>query len=672
MPKGTQHIRRREINPSRISAPKQVQRDLDFISILNLSPQIDCGRYPVKRIIGETLCVSADVLKPGHGSVIARICHKKREETNWVQTEMAYDLDNDRWFATFPLKELGIYEYFVEAWIDNYSSKLEDLKKWTAAGENVSADMEELMDLIKRATTNSTIKEREDLSSCLNKIQISKDIENTLKLLSDPELSRIVINNIDKQGHAKTSEFRVIVDRDVASFSTWYEMFPRSQGKSVGASSSFKDCESRLGDIRAMGFDVIYLPPIHPIGHTNRRGPNNTPSKGASDPGSPWAIGDEHGGHYSIDPELGSMEDFLHFVKAAHEGGLEIALDLAYQCSPDHPYVKEHPEWFYHRKDGTIRYAENPPKKYYDLYPFYFQNSNWKELWNELLKIAMYWAEKGIRMFRVDNPHTKPIGFWEWLILNVKTKYPDVIFLAESFTRPKSMKLLAKIGFTQSYTYFTWKNTKKELTEFLNEFILSDAAEYYRGNFFANTPDILSEYLQNGGRPAFKIRLILAATLSSIYGIYNGFELCENQALAPDSEEYMNSEKYEYKIRNWNAPNNIKDYISKVNVIRKENVALHYTNNLKLLECDSEDIFFFGKWTQDRSNIILVAVNLDPFAAHHCTVKVPIEELSIDPSKPYKVKDLLTGNEYEWLGESNYVKLDPKIEPAHILLITNK
>ncbi|MGI0090155.1 MAG: alpha-1,4-glucan--maltose-1-phosphate maltosyltransferase, partial [Nitrososphaerales archaeon] len=460
-----------------------------------------------------------------------------------------------------------------------------------------------------------------------------------------------------------------IVDREKARFSTWYEMFPRSQGTRSGASATFKDCENRLEDIQSMGFDVVYLPPIHPIGHTNRRGPNNTPSKSTSDPGSTWAIGNEDGGHYSIHPDLGTMAGFLQFVKAAAEKGIEIALDLAYQSSPDHPYVKEHPEWFFHLKDGTIRYAENPPKKYYDIYPFYFQNSNWKELWNELLKVVMFWVSKGIRIFRVDNPHTKPIGFWEWLIFSVTTKYPDVIFLAESFTRPKSMKLLAKIGFTQSYTYFTWKNTKYDLSEFLDEFMISDPVEYYRGNFFANTPDILSDYLQKGGKQAFKIRLVLAATLSSVYGIYNGFELCENQAAAPGSEEYKDSEKYEYKVRDWNAPNNIKDYIAKINAIRRENLALQRTDNLKMLECDSEEIFFFSKWTQNRSNVILVAVNLDPFLTHSGTVKVPLRDLGIDLSEPYKVKDLITGNEYHWRGESNYVRIDPSVEPAHVFLL---
>ncbi len=657
---------------ARVVSPSDPQKtESDLISILDISPKVDCGRYPAKRTIGDSLKVSADILKPGHGAIVARLCYKTGAKNGWTQKQMTYDFDADRWSETFPV-ELGINEYFVEAWIDNYSSKLESLKKWAEVGEDISADLTELIDLAKRATNAFSAQERVKLSSVLARIQNSKNVNDTLTLLSDPEFSRSVINSIGKEGYAKSIVCKVIVDREKARFSSWYEMFPRSQGTKPGTSSTFKDCENRLGDIQAMGFDVIYLPPIHPIGHTNRRGPNNAPSKSPSDLGSPWAIGNESGGHYSVHPELGSLEDFLHFVKASRDRGIEIALDLAYQCSPDHPYVKQHPEWFYHRKDGTIRYAENPPKKYFDIYPLYFQNSNWEQLWQELLKVALYWADKGIRIFRVDNPHTKPTGFWKWLISNVKAKYPDVIFLAEAFTRPKSMKLLAKIGFTQSYTYFTWKNTKSELSEFLNEFILSDAAEYYRGNFFTNTPDILSEYLQSGGRPAFKIRLVLAATLSSVYGIYSGFELCENLAAAPGSEEYLNSEKYDFKVRDWNAPNNIKKYISKVNAIRRENAALRFTSNLRLLECDSNDILFFGKWTLDRSNIILVAVNLDPFATHYGTVKVPIDELGIDPSISYRVRDLITGNEYEWRGEANYVSLDPTVEPAHVLLVLSK
>jgi starch synthase (maltosyl-transferring) len=346
-----------------------------------------------------------------------------------------------------------------------------------------------------------------------------------------------------------------------------------------------------------------------------------------------------------------------------------VAIDLAFQCSPDHPYVKEHPEWFYHRSDGTIRYAENPPKRYQDIYPLFFENEHATALWEELLRVTLFWADKGVRQFRVDNPHTKPAHFWEWLIGGVKRKHPDAVFLAEAFTHPKPMKLLAKLGFSQSYTYFAWKNKKGELIELMNEFALSGAAEYYRGNLFTNTPDILTEYLQKGGRAAFQIRLVLAATLSPLYGIYNGYELCENRAAAPGSEEYLDSEKYQYKVWDWDRPGNIKDYIATVNLARKENPALQAERNLRILRADDENIVFYGRWTKDRSNIVLVAVNLDPSAAHDSTVFVPIEELGIKPSDPYTVRDLLTGAEFRWTGPANYVRLDPKVAPAHIFVV---
>jgi starch synthase (maltosyl-transferring) len=446
-------------------------------------------------------------------------------------------------------------------------------------------------------------------------------------------------------------------------------MFHRSQGTIPGKSATFRDCERRLADIEQMGFDVVYLPPIHPIGRTNRRGKNNSPDPEEGEPGSPWAIGGEEGGHDSVHPDLGTMEDFEQFLETARKMNMEVAMDLAFQCSPDHPYVKTHPEWFFHRSDGTIRYAENPPKKYFDIYPLNFAFDDWKALWSEALRVVLFWVEKGVRTFRVDNPHTKPMGFWEWLILQVKEKHPEVIFLAEAFTRPKLMKRLAKLGFDQSYTYFAWKNTKRELTEFLTEFVTSDINEYYRGNFFTNTPDILTEYLQKGGIPAFRIRVVLAATLSSLYGIYNGYEICENRAVAPGSEEYLDSEKYQYKVWDWERPGNIRPYIAKLNSIRRTNPALQLTRNLRLLKTNNENVIFYGKWTLDKSNIILVAVNLDPFHVHESTVFVPINELGIEPSQTYSVRDLMTDREYLWKGEPNYVKLDPDDEPAHVFLL---
>ena len=453
-----------------------------------------------------------------------------------------------------------------------------------------------------------------------------------------------------------------------AALSAWYELFVRSQGVKPGKYGTFQDAERRLLDIQNMGFDVVYLTPIHPIGKTNRKGRNNSLHAGPDDPGSPWAIGSAQGGHMAIEPFLGTIRDFDRFVKKAHELGMEVALDFAIQTSPDHPWVKEHPEWFYHRPDGTIKYAENLPKKYEDIYPINFDTPDRDNLWEELYRTVLFWIEHGVKIFRVDNPHTKPFHFWGWLIRKVQDEHPDTIFLSEAFTRPTTMRVLAKLGFTNSYTYFTWRNSKQELIEYLTELIQSWMQDYFMPNFFANTPDILTEYLQTGGRPAFKIRLALAATLSPSYGIYSGFELQENEPLRPGSEEYMNSEKYEIKIRDWDRPGNIKDFIARVNVIRRENPALQEFTNLRFLPANNDQILFYGKMTSDRSNVILVAVNLDPFHPHHCTVSVPMEEIGLAPGMNFEVCDLLSGERYTWSDE-NYVRLDPEKEPLHILRV---
>jgi len=462
----------------------------------------------------------------------------------------------------------------------------------------------------------------------------------------------------------------LIADRKAAEYAAWYEMFPRSQGRKTNKSATFKDCIKRLPDIQSMGFDVIYLPPIHPIGKTNRKGPNNTLETDKDSPGSPWAIGSPEGGHKSVHPELGTLEQFREFVAAAKDKGIEIALDLAYQCSPDHPYVKEHPEWFYRLPDGTIRYAENPPKKYQDIYPLNFYGENREALWEELREIVFFWIRQGVKIFRVDNPHTKPLLFWSWMIRSVQEKYPETIFLAEAFTRPKVMKLLAKAGFTQSYTYFTWRNTKQELREYLEELTQTPMKDYFRGNFFANTPDILHEFLQKGGKAAFKIRLALAATLSSAYGIYSGYELCENTPLREGSEEYLNSEKYEIKVRDWNREGNIKDYIARINRIRMENPALQEYKNLRFFESRNDSILCYGKWTKALDNLIVAVVNLDPFRTHEDLLTLPIWEFGIEEWQTYQMKDLITGDKYYWKGKQNYVRLDPEVEPVHIFKLS--
>lgn len=639
------------------------------IVIANVSPTIDCGRYQIKRVVGDTLTVLADVLKPGHDKIYAVLKYRFQGTGEWSLSPLEYSYNEDRWSGSFSLDKIGTYEYCVEASTDRFATVVSAIEKWASSGEDTSVDLHEIRQMLGQAVTNAPGEEKATLSEAITAIDEKMELPKLIEKLANPRLNSIVNTRVEKKDSSTSITYRVVVDPLKAQFSAWYEMFHRSQGTVSGKGATFSDCERRLDEIQRMGFDIIYLPPIHPIGTTNRRGPNNSLNAGPNDPGSPWAIGSKDGGHDAINKELGTLEEFKHFVSSAKERNIDVALDLAYQCSPDHPYVSEHPEWFNHRTDGTVRYAENPPKRYYDIYPLNFETEKWRELWQELARVVYFWIQNGVRIFRVDNPHTKPTAFWEWLILEVKSRYPDTIFLSEAFTRPKSMMLLAKLGFTQSYTYFTWKNTKYELNEFLTEFILSGASEYYRGNFFTNTPDILHEYLQTGGKPAFKVRLLLAATLSSVYGIYNGFELCENRVKAQGSEEYLDSEKYQYKVWDWNAPGNIKEYIAKINRIRRDNPALHETRNLHPLKSDNDNIFFFGKWTSDMANVILVAVNLAPRSSEASNVHVPISELGISPESDYKVTDLITGNEYQWRGEVNYVKLDPNIEPAHVFLL---
>ncbi len=461
---------------------------------------------------------------------------------------------------------------------------------------------------------------------------------------------------------------RVIVDRPAAQMAAWYEFFPRSAEGRGDRGSTLRDCLPRVEDAKAMGFDVIYFPPIHPIGHTNRKGRNNSVTCEPGDPGVPWAIGSEAGGHKAVEPSLGTLEDFDWLQTEVRKRGMEIALDFAINCSPDHPYVKEHPEWFYKRPDGSIKYAENPPKKYEDIFPLNFRCPNWPELWAEMVSIVLFWADRSVRIFRVDNPHTKPVAFWEYLVARVREKYPDVLFLAEAFTRPKMMKAQAKAGFTQSYTYFTWRNTKQELTEYFAELTQTEMRDYFRGNLWPNTPDILPFVLQDGGRPAFMTRAVLAATLSTLYGVYSGYELCENEAL-PGREEYLDSEKYQFKERDWNAPGNIKDWITRLNQIRKENRALHFYDNLRFYHADNDAILFYGKMTAARDNIILVVVNLDPHHKQHSYLDVPLDQFGSMEGDAYQAHDLLSDVRYIWHGRRNYVELDPEIQPAHVFRV---
>jgi starch synthase (maltosyl-transferring) len=465
----------------------------------------------------------------------------------------------------------------------------------------------------------------------------------------------------------------VVVDPVKARYSTWYEMFPRSWAAVPGAHGTFKDCEARLPYIAEMGFDVVYLPPIHPIGRTNRKGKNNQPLAEPGDVGSPWAIGAAEGGHKAVHPKLGTLEDFRHFVARARENNLEVALDIAFQGSPDHPYVREHPAWFRWRPDNTVQYAENPPKKYEDIYPFDFETEDWQALWEELKSIVTFWIEQGVRIFRVDNPHTKPFRFWEWLISEIKRDHPEVFFLAEAFTRPKAMYRLAKLGFSQSYNYFAWRNTRWELTQYLTELTRTGVREYFRPNLWPNTPDILTEYLQFGGRPAFLIRLVLAATLGASYGIYGpAFELCESLPREPGSEEYLNSEKFEIRYWDIRRPDSLKDFIARVNRIRRENAALQRDWSLEFYPVDNEQLICYAKFSEDRANIILTVVNLDPHHTQGGWLELPLGALGLDPGQPYQVHDLLGEARFLWHGPRNYVELDPKTAPAYIFRLRRR
>jgi starch synthase (maltosyl-transferring) len=479
----------------------------------------------------------------------------------------------------------------------------------------------------------------------------------------------IEANTIDKKQSVTYSKIlELFVEPRIARFGAWYEMFPRSQGKIPGKSGTFVDCEQRISEIKHMGFNVIYLPPIHPIGKTNRKGPNNSLYAGPNDPGCPWSIGDESGGHKAVHPELGTLEDFKHFLNECRKQGISVALDIAFTCSFDHPWIKEHPNWFFHNPDGTIKYAENPPKKYEDTVFLNFYPEDKEDMWTELKNVIIFWIKQGVKIFRIDNPHTKPDEFWSWLIKKIKKHYPDVIFLSEAFTNYERLELLAKLGFSQSYTYFTWRNNKNECLEYFTKLTQSYLKEFLRPNFFTNTPDILPKILQEGGRPAFKMRLVLASTVSCSYGIYSGFELCENKAI-PGTESYLNSEKYEYKVWDWDRPGNIKEYIAKINKIRDENIALHYFDNIIFCNSTDDNVIAYMKISEDKTNCILVVVNLNPYNVQSSRITVPIEKIGINSGEKYVVRELITDKCYVWKDRENYVRLNPEIEPAYIFRI---
>ncbi|MFN2508180.1 MAG: alpha-1,4-glucan--maltose-1-phosphate maltosyltransferase [Chthoniobacterales bacterium] len=643
--------------------------------IENLQPLIDGGRYPVKRVVGEDLVVEADVFKDGHDVVAAILKWRALGEPRWHETGMTH-VENDRWRGICTFYENTTYEYTIEAWADTFKGwQHEFAAKFKAGISNLSSETLEGADLIEEAGRRAGNSADAQRLRQLAELILTSEYAEINAIAHSGELEILMATYPDRSSATQYAPPpRVLVDRVKARTAAWYEFFPRSAEGKGDRGSTFRDCLPRVDDAKAMGFDVIYFPPIHPIGLTNRKGRNNAVTGQPGEPGVPYAIGNRHvgapngGGHMDVEPALGTLEDFDWLQEEIRARGMEVALDFAINCSPDHPYVLEHPEWFYKRPDGTIKYAENPPKKYEDIYPLNFRCENWRELWEEMTNIILFWAEHGVRIIRVDNPHTKPVAFWEYLIARVRDRFPDQIFLSEAFTKPKMMKALAKAGFNQSYTYFTWRNTKTEFTDYFTELTQTEMRHYFRGNLFPNTPDILPFHLQEGGRPAFMICAVLAATLSSVYGIYSGFELCENTPL-PGREEYLDSEKYQWKERDWNAPGNIKDWITRLNRIRSENRALQLYDNLRFYGADNDSILFYGKMTAAKDNIILVVVNLDPHRMQHSYVYVPFGEFGAMETDTYQVHDLLTDARYTWRGSRNYVELDPLTKPAHIFRV---
>ena len=645
------------------------------VVIENVKPQVDCGRFPIKRTIGDRVFVTADIFTDGHDVLHAVLRHRPASETEWQEVPMQPQ-PNDRWQGEFTVSKQGRHVYTLQAWTDQFQSWSRDLEKKFEAAQDIAVDLLTGVQLIEATGGRASGKNKSSLTAAAAEIRTlaATDLPRAVEKASSPELKVLMIRNADRRRATTYSrELTVIVDREKARFSAWYEMFPRSSSPQPGRHGTLRDCINRLDYVAGMGFDVLYLPPIHPVGRVNRKGKNNDEKALPDDVGSPWAIGAGEGGHKTIDPRLGTLEDFNQLVARARQVGLEVALDLAYQCAPDHPYVNEHKDWFRIRPDGSVQYAENPPKKYQDIYPFDFETEQSRQLWEELRSVVLYWIEQGVRIFRVDNPHTKPFDFWEWLITDIKSRHPDVLFLAEAFTRPKVMYELAKLGFTQSYTYFAWRNAKSELTEYFKEITQTDVNEYFHANLWPNTPDILTDFLQQGGRPAFMMRLVLAATLGANYGIYGPvFELGENRAVRPGSEEYLNSEKYQLRTWDLDSPNSLAGLIARVNQIRRENSALQGDLSLSFHAVDNEQIIAYSKTSDDLLNIVVVVVNLDPQRTQYGMVDLPLDLFHLDPGQPYQMHDLLTDAKYVWRGPRNYVELNPQKLPAHIFCIRRR
>jgi starch synthase (maltosyl-transferring) len=643
-----------------------------------IKPQVDCGRYPVKRILGDAVTVTAAIFGDGHDHVSASLLYRPAGEDGWRRMPLV-SLTNDLWSATFTVDQLGDWYYTIEAWIDHFETWGGDLRKRLAAQADVveAGSSIESQDIPLALRTGAALLEKATLRARNSDGKLLAKAAANLKRLAESEattydypLSEDIVAVAARYPDVAlvtrySQELHLWVDRERARYSTWYELFPRSASPDPARHGTFADVKLLLPSIAEMGFDVLYLPPIHPIGTAFRKGRNNSVTSAEGDPGSPWAIGSKEGGHEAIHAQLGTLRDFKDLVSSARDLRMELALDIAFQCTPDHPWVTEHPEWFIHRPDGSIQYAENPPKKYQDIYPLNFESADWRGLWEALRDVFMYWIRQGVRIFRVDNPHTKALPFWEWCIDEIRKKYPDVIFLAEAFTRPHVMYSLAKAGFTQSYTYFTWRNTKDELQQYFEEISKPPVTDFFHPNLWPNTPDILHAALQTGGRPAFMRRLILAATLGANYGIYGpAFELCENAPAKPGSEEYLDSEKYE--IRRWDrsAGHSLAPLITQINRIRRDNASLHSDGSLHFHSVDNPSILCYSKSSGD--NRILVAINLDPAQEQAGWIDLDLKQLAVSHGESFEVEDLLTGVRYRWHDRSNYVALRPDIMPAHV------
>ncbi len=643
------------------------------VVIENVDPEIDAGRFPIKRVVGDIVRVEADVFGDGHDRVACYLLfrHEKEAELHRIKME---PLGNDRWQASFQVNKLGNYFYTIAGSVDHFGTWRSDLVKRLEVGLDVSLELQTGGLLVDQASRRAEGEDATQLAEWARTLCVECEDEDSKVSALDITLAETMEHYSDTTLETKYQhELRVVVDRERARFSSWYEMFPRSCSPVAGKHGTFEDAEARLGYVAEMGFDVLYLPPVHPIGHSFRKGKNNSVHANSDDVGSPWAIGSDDGGHTAIHPELGTLNDFKHFLTKAKTFGLEIALDIAFQCSPDHPWVTEHPQWFKHRADGSIQYAENPPKKYQDIYPLDFESEDWAALWDGLKGVFDFWIAQGVHIFRVDNPHTKAFPFWEWAIGEIKRDHNDVLFLAEAFTRPRVMERLAKLGFSQSYTYFTWRNTKQELMEYLDLLTGTKLNEYFRPNFWPNTPDILPEQLQISAKPVFMSRLVLAATLGTSYGIYGpAFELLENVPAKPGSEEYLNSEKYELRLWDLGDQKSLGAFIRSVNRSRRENAALQTNHALVFHSTDNPYLICYSKKSVDEWNVMLMIVNLDPFHIQSGWIELSLEKLGLDSQEPFQVHDQFTDKRYLWHGPKNYVELSPFEIPAHILRVMRR